>query len=321
MKTIGIVRPASGVEGGNHVTAGRWERRFRELDFDVFVEEQWSGREVDVLVALHAAKSRESVERFRKARKKNPLVVAVAGTDLYGEGAPSEAAKRSFHFASRVVVLQPRAIHDLPASVRERARVVHQSVDLPESRATKVTDAFQVAAVAHLRAVKDPLLPAEAARALPATSRARIVLAGGVLDTSMRAAVEREIATNPRFRWLGALSHAATLDLLASSHAFVASSRHEGGSNVVSEALALGLPILATRIPGNVGMLGEDHPGLFPAGDARALAGLMDRAERSKEFLGELEGCSRERAWTTDPELERESWRSILGELLPPEES
>jgi len=321
VKTIGIVRPASGVEGGNHVTAERWGKRFRELGFDVFVEERWSGREADVLVALHAARSRESVERFRKARKKAPLVVAVAGTDLYGEGAPSGEAKRSLLLASRVAVLQPRSIQDLPAEVRGRARVVHQSVELPESRVAKVADAFQVAAVAHLRAVKDPLLPAEAARALPATSRARVVLAGGVIDASMRVAAEREIAANSRFRWLGALSHAATLDMLASSHALVASSRHEGGSNVVSEALALGLPILATRIPGNVGMLGEDHPGFFPAGDARALAELIDRAERSKEFLAELEGCSRERAWTTDPELERESWRALLGELLPPEAS
>ena len=315
MKTIGIVRPASGVEGGNHVTAERWEKRFRELELDVFVEERWSGRDADVLVALHAEKSRESVERFRKARKKAPLVVAIAGTDLYGEGAPSESVQRSLLLASRIVVLQPRAIHDLPAKVRERVRVVHQSVALPESRPAKVTDAFQVAAVAHLRAVKDPMLPAEAARELPAASRARIVLAGDVLDAPMRGALEREVATNPRFRWLGPRPHAETLDLLASSHVFVTSSRHEGGSNVVSEALALGLPVLATRIPGNVGMLGEDHPGFFPVGDARALAHLMERAERTKEFLAELEGCSRERAWTTDPELERESWRALLAEL------
>jgi glycosyltransferase involved in cell wall biosynthesis len=227
-------------------------------------------------------------------------------------------AKRSLLHASRIVVLQPRAIEDLPADVRARARVVHQSVDLPESREAKVTDAFQVAAVAHVRAVKDPLLPAEAARALPPSSRVRVVLAGGLLDASMRKALDREIATNPRFRWIGNVPRAATLDLLASSHLFVASSRHEGGSNVVSEALALELPILATRIPGNVGMLGEDHPGLFAAGDAGALARLLDRAERSKEFLAELEGCSRERAWTTDPELERESWRAVLAEL--PEE-
>ncbi len=315
MKTIGIVRPASGVEGGNHVTAERWEKRFRELELDVFVEERWSGRDADVLVALHAEKTRDSVERFRKTKRKAPLVVAVAGTDLYGEGAPSDATKRSLSLASRVVVLQPRAIADLPKDVRERARVVHQSVELPMVRPAKAADAFQVATVAHLRAVKDPLLPAEAVRALPASSSARVVLAGGVLDATMRHAVEREMETNPRFRWLGALPHAATLDLLASSHAFVASSRHEGGSNVVSEALALGLPILATRIPGNLGMLGDDHPGLFPVGDARALAQLVERAERSKEFLAELEGCTRERAWTTDPELERESWRALLGEL------
>jgi glycosyltransferase involved in cell wall biosynthesis len=218
-----------------------------------------------------------------------------------------------------VIVLQPRAVLDLPADVRERARVVHQSVALPASRPPKSEDAFQVAVVAHLRAVKDPLLAAAAARELPEASRVRVVLAGGLLEEPMRPALERERATNPRFRWLDRRPHAETLDLLAASHLFVSSSRHEGGANAVSEALALGLPILATRIPGNVGMLGEDHPGLFPAGEVGALAELLARAEASPAFLAELEGCSRERAWTTDPELEIESWRMLLAELLGPE--
>jgi len=319
VKTIGIVRPTSGVEGGNAVTAERWTAILRGLGFEVFVEDAWSGRPADLLVALHAEKSHASAARFRKERKKAPLVVAAAGTDLHANGKMSDAAKRSFQLATRVVVLQPRAVLELPAGVRERARVVHQSVALPATRPLRASDAFQVAVVAHVRAVKDPLLAAAAARELPASSRVRVVLVGGLLEESMRAPLEHERATNPRFRWLDRRSHAETLDLLAASHVFVSSSRHEGGANAVSEALALDLPILATRIPGNVGMLGEDHPGLFPVGAAGALAELLARAEASPTFLAELEGCSRERAWTTDPDLEIESWRMLLGELLEPE--
>lgn len=315
MKTIGIVRPTSGLEGGNAVTAERWAQIFRGLDFEVFTEDAWSGRPADALVALHAEKSHASIARFRKERREAPLVVAAAGTDLYSDGKLPDAAKRSFLLASRVVVLQPRAVLDLPAEARARARVVHQSVALPAARPPKAADAFQVAVVAHVRAVKDPLLAAAAARELAPGSRVRVVLAGGLLEESMRAELDRERTTNPRFRWLGSRPHAETLDLLAASHLFASTSRHEGGSNAVSEALALGLPILATRIPGNVGMLGEDHPGLFPAGEAGALAELLERAEASRAFLAELEGCSRERAWTTDPDLEVESWRMLLAEL------
>ena len=316
MKTIGIVRPEHALEGGNRVTADRWERIFRALDLEPFQEEDWSGREADALVVLHAKKGHASAARYRREHPRRPLVVAAAGTDLYGDDAPSDEAKRAFRLASKIVVLQPHAVRDLPAEVRERARVVHQSVEVPERLVPKVESAFQVAVVAHLRPVKDPLLAAAAARELPTASRVRVVLAGGLLEASMRAELDREVASNPRFRWLGSRPHAETLGLLAASRLFVSSSRHEGGANSVSEALALGLPILATRIPGNVGMLGEDHPGLFPVGDRVALARLLERAETSRGFLAELEGCSRERAWTTDPELEVESWRALLAEVL-----
>ena len=51
------------------------------------------------------------------------------------------------------------------------------------------------------------------------------------------------------------------------------------------------------------------------AGDAAALAELMHRVETSRAFQAELEGCSHERAWITDPKLELESWRALLAEL------
>ena len=65
----------------------------------------------------------------------------------------------------------------------------------------------------------------------------------------------------------------------------VISSRLEGGANVVCEALRIGVPILASRIPGNVGLLGESYAGYFPVGDARALARLLDNDKSFYEKL------------------------------------
>ena len=65
----------------------------------------------------------------------------------------------------------------------------------------------------------------------------------------------------------------------------VLSSRSEGGANVISEAIVAGVPILASRMDGNVGLLGADYPGYFPVGDTQALARLLWRIEADAPFV------------------------------------
>ena len=69
-------------------------------------------------------------------------------------------------------------------------------------------------------------------------------------------------------------------------------SRSEGGANVITEAFALGTPILASKIPGNTGLLGEQHPGLFRPGDAEDLARLMLQVESEPGFGEQLSRLS-----------------------------
>ena len=61
-------------------------------------------------------------------------------------------------------------------------------------------------------------------------------------------------------------------------------SRMEGGANVVCEALRIGVPVIASRISGNVGLLGADYPAYFPVEDERALARLLSRAATDPRF-------------------------------------
>jgi glycosyltransferase involved in cell wall biosynthesis len=69
----------------------------------------------------------------------------------------------------------------------------------------------------------------------------------------------------------------------------VISSRMEGGANVVCEALRIGVPVLASRISGNLGLLGSGYGGYFPVGDERALARLITRAVNDRSFYRRLE--------------------------------
>jgi putative glycosyltransferase (TIGR04348 family) len=317
-RVIHIVTPAQrSLRGGNRVTAERWARLLRGLGHRVRVAASYAGGPADLLVALHARKSAGAIRRFSARQPGRPIVLALTGTDVYGDLAASSIARRSLDLATRIVVLQPLALRELPARHRSRALVIHQSVPRPARPAEPEPDGFQVCVLGHLRRVKDPFRAAKAARLLPPSTRIRVVHAGRALSASMAERAKDEMRLNPRYRWLGDVTHAHAMHLLAKSRLLVLSSRAEGGANVISEALAHGIPVLASRIPGTVGLLGSDYPGYFDVGDTRGLTELLDRAETDPSFLDSLTTRCRSRAFLVDPVRERTAWRHLLAELLP----
>jgi putative glycosyltransferase (TIGR04348 family) len=300
---------------GNRVTAVRWATILRQLGHSVQVGESYDREPADLLVALHARKSAAAIRRARATRERMPVVLALTGTDLYPDLGTAGVEPDVLTAADRLLVLQPLGIDQLPLELRDRARVIYQSALAP-SAAQPAGDAFDVALLAHLRPVKDPLLPARAARLLPGSSQVRIRHAGAVIDAALGDRATAEDRDNPRYDWLGALSRGEAGELLASSRLLVHPSRQEGGANVASEALAAGVPIVATRIPGTVGILGSGYPGYFPPGDEHALAELLLRAEHNTGGLYDelLDACAPLRA-VVAPARERAAWASLLAEL------
>jgi putative glycosyltransferase (TIGR04348 family) len=312
---IVIATPAArATRKGNRVTALRWAGHLRALRHRVRVVEAWDGQPCDLLVALHATKSLPSVERYRARHPDAPLVVGLAGTDLYQELRSSPQAQRALELATRLTVLQPLGIAALPLHVRHKTRPIIQS-----ARAVRPVPAppgvFQICLLAHLREVKDPLLGAAAVRLLPATSRVRLVHLGGPLDPGSSERALLETRTNARYVWLGARPRREALGVLGGSRLLIVTSRLEGGSNAVSEAIAAGVPVLSTRVDGSVGVLGPGYPGFYPVGDAAALARAIARTEEDEKFLGALlRGVDRVRP-LVDPLREREAWRALVAEL------
>jgi putative glycosyltransferase (TIGR04348 family) len=315
VRRIIVVTPAArGSHKGNRVTALRWAAHLRSLGNRVALAEAWRGEPCDVLVALHATKSHASVERFHAERPGVPVIVGLGGTDLYEELRTSPEGRRALALATRLVVLQPLGIQALPPEVRAKARAIVQSARPVPAIAAPAGD-FQVCVLAHLRAVKDPWLAAAAARLLAPPSRVRVVHLGAALDPGAEERARREMAENPRWVWLGDRPRREARARLAGSRLLVVTSRLEGGANVVSEAIACGVPVLSTRVDGSVGVLGPDHPGYFPVGDAAALASLLSRAEDDPGFLNELQRRVERLRPVVDPAREREAWRTLLDDL------
>ena len=94
----------------------------------------------------------------------------------------------------------------------------------------------------------------------------------------------------------------------------IISSIMEGGANVVVEAVTAAIPVLASRISGNMGMLGREYEGYFPAGDDAALAALLDRVSRDGRFLARLRAQCARRASLFSPTRERREVVRLLAE-------
>lgn len=306
-------RPGS--HHGNRVTAVRWAAMLEARGHAVSIAEGWDSGNADLLLALHARRSHRSIEAYAQAHPRRPIVVALTGTDVYGD-LEDAAARRSLELATRLVVLQRCALVELRTVDAARARVVIQSAEPIERRGldTNSAQALEVAVVGHLREEKDPLRAALAAERLPTGSRIRVVHAGSTLDKALGEQARVLERAGGRYRWLGELEPAGVRALLSRAWLLVHSSRLEGGANVLSEALAASLPIVASRIPGNVGVLGADHPGYFPTGDEQTLADLLAELERDPSRYAELERASAELAPLVAPERERAALGAVVDE-------
>src|SRR5215813_124315 len=104
---------------GNRVTAVRWFRLLRALGHRVRIEEQYKGGSCDVLIAMHARRSRPSIVRFRRKYPERPLILALTGTDLYNDIHSSAAARRALAEPARLVLLQPLGIDEIPKKFRQ----------------------------------------------------------------------------------------------------------------------------------------------------------------------------------------------------------
>lgn len=314
MKIV-IVTPAGArSRHGNRNTAVRWAKLLRGLGHHVTVLTSWEDVVADVMIALHARRSHVSLMRFKQIYPERPLILALTGTDLYRDIRVDRSAQQSLEAADRLVVLQERGLNELPRQLRRKTRVIHQSA-VARPRLPPLKRSFEIVVSGHLRAEKDPFRTAAAARFLPEESRIRIIHMGGAMSEDMAREARAWEAREPRYRWLGELEHWQAMRRLARARLMVISSRMEGGANVVSEALAIGVPVIASRIPGNVGLLGPDYAGYYPVENERALARLLARAEKEPSFYRQLEAQCRARRHLTDPALEARNLARLLREI------
>jgi putative glycosyltransferase (TIGR04348 family) len=315
---VHLITPApSRARGGNWTTAARWASILRGLGHRVRVTRDYLGEPADLMVALHAWRSADSIARFANEHPSRPLVVALTGTDAYrfihSHPVPT---LRSMQLAHVLVGLHDRIDEVVPPEYRGKLRVIHQSAPpgLPRRPAQR---SFRVCVAGHLREEKDPLRPAYAVRDLPPSSRLRVDHFGAAHTLDWAGEAQAEMAANPRYRWYGEVPHHRLRQAFARAQFLVLPSRMEGGANVVGEAIMADLPVIASRIHGSVGLLGEDYPGLYPVGDTEALRNLLLAVEAEPDLRERLRESCRGLRPLFDPERERRNWAELLRQITP----
>ncbi len=315
LMNIVIITPAAAPTlGGNLNTAQRWGRLLRRSGHHVRVQTTWDERPADLLIALHARKSHGSIKRFVSLMPHAPLVVCLTGTDLYRDIKTDASAQESLRLATRIVVLQEMALHELSAGAREKARVIFQSAK-PIKSAAPLKNQFEIAVIGHLREEKDSFRCAMALGYLPQSSRIRICHMGRAMSVEMGRQAQQWMSHEPRYRWIGEIPHWQVRKRLARSRAMVISSRMEGGANVISEALVAHVPVIASRIPGNIGMLGEDYKGYYAVEDERQLAALLQRLKTDRGFCAALKKQCAKRLPLVREKHESASLEMLLTEI------
>ena len=306
-----IVPNLAATSAGNSVTADRYEKLFNAVGHATTSVAQPSGN-ADVVVALNAYRSASTISALDGDV---PLVVVLTGTDIYRFIDEDPARVRSsLNRADRLVGLNDCVGDVLTSEDRAKLTVIKEGAIRGLPRQPN-PEGFEVVVVGHLRDEKDPKLVAEAVAGLGPESTVQVQHYGDAYTDEWAGWARDETASNPRWSWQGVRPRHEIDEVYATSRLLINSSRVEGGANVISEAVAASLPILASEIPGNVGVLGPTYPGYFTPGDAAALRAELHRISTNHSRLAELVAAVESLQPEFTEEREQQHWAGLLAEL------
>jgi putative glycosyltransferase (TIGR04348 family) len=284
--------------------------------FRVTLTRAWDGQAADAMIALHARRSAGSIAQWHQTCPQRPLVVALTGTDLYRDLPAGDLPTReSLQAADRLLALQALATRSLSPELQAKTTVCLQSC--PSRQTLRKTNRhLRAVMVGHLRIEKAPDTYFDAARMLQGRPDILLDHVGSALTPDWTTLARATMQACPAYRWLGPLSHAASRRRIQAAHVLVHPSRMEGGAHTVMEAITSGTPVIASRVDGNVGLLGEAYGGYFPVGDAGALAALLARCRDEPAMLEGLRQQIALRAPLFTPQREQASLLALMTDLL-----
>jgi L-malate glycosyltransferase len=258
---------------GNSLLAERLRRGLTGLGHEVSLFSIYSDRaqdaamfKPDIVHSLHAIKPAPWLADLF-AQITAPWVITLTGTDYNSPeeyGAEQAMLVRQFTNAQAVVVFHEEARRQVAerfVQAAEKLFVIPQGIDVPERAIDRaaVRRRYGVAPeetlffmAAGIRPVKNIGFSLDIFTAVRERfSTARLLLAGPVIDAAEAERIFEKGRSAPGFSYIGEISSAAAREVMAASDIYLNVSLHEGMSGAILEAMAEGLPVLASDAPGN----------------------------------------------------------------------
>ncbi len=253
----------------------------------------------DILHTLNADKTYPWAERFL-AKRPLPWVITLTGTDYSnwcGIAEPPDHIGKSLARAAAVTVFHEAAARDLrnalPA-IAAKVEVIAQGVARGKCRDDRMSlrsrfgmapDDTVFLMVAGIRPVKNLGLAVEAfAEVARRGCNARLFLVGPVMDQREADRVLFMGKALRCFTYLGARPSEEVRIIMRAADVLLNTSLHEGMPGAILEAMAEGLPVVASAVPGNAALVRHEENGLlFDPGNS---PGLVDAVIRLAAAAG-----------------------------------
>ena len=288
--------------------------------------------EPDIVHSLHAIKpARWLAGLFDSCAP--PWAITLTGTDYNSPeeyGAEHEMIVRQFAEASAVIVFHEEArrhVAESFAAAAEKLVVIPQGIHIREGTVEPgpVRARYGVAAdevlyfmAAGIRPVKNIIFALEVfSEVCERFKRARLILAGPVIDNSEAARIFEKGGDTPGFSYIGEIAPSAVRELMAASDIFLNVSLHEGMSGAILEAMAEGVPVLASDAPGNRALVRHNVTGLLaPSSRHAEFAEAALRLASDSQLRQEMGRAARLMAAGFSEAREIESYERLYKSML-----
>ncbi len=257
------------------------------------------------------------------ARKEGrPSIVTIVGNDVKKYIFSLEKVamcKSGLENADKVVALSQDLLDtaDALSPIKGKAQIIYNSVSIPTASwmPHSVKDnAFHIGSAGIFKYAKGLPYLFKAMTELRKRHNVTLELTGTIRDSEQKTCEDMIKRTGIRdiLTFRPAVSHEKMNDWLLSLDAFVLPSVSEGCPNILMEAMACGLPCVATRV-GAVENLMEDGISGFvvPWGSANAIAGALERIIALPDRGLALGTAARERMTNFSLERERREWEQV----------
>lgn len=257
---------------------------------------------------------------------KMPVVIRPHGSDIVPgdriRGYPKLTRRLAFALTSAdAVVAQGQYLKDLILDFGvspQRVHIIHNGVNLAEFQAAEPFPHARpyILAVGSLifRKGFDVLLRAYAD--VPAPKPDLIIAGEGGEEENLKS-LARELGIDRNVRFPGLVTGQTKINLYRSAEFFVCPSRKEPFANVLIEAMAADLPIIASDIDGNKELVEYEINGLlFPSEDVEALKNELHRMISEKGMQSRMQATLPEKVkpfeWSTVAKKYRELYKTLI---------